>query len=93
MVGTAEFEPDHIPMPHAPPSTPEKAHDHIYDDEDESVSESESVTTEDVMESIMPRRMPAIRVQAHMDLPAWFVVVVSYVFAYGLGSFATRCSN
>ena len=87
MVGTAEIE------PHPPPTTPEKAHDPIYDEEDESVSESESVTTEDVMDSIMPRRMPAIHIQARLDLPAWFVVLVSYAFAYGLGSFTTRCSN
>jgi hypothetical protein len=58
-----------------------------------SESDDESVTTEDVMESIMPRRMPAIHVQARMDLPAWFVVLVSYVFAYGIGTFSTRCSS
>ena len=58
-----------------------------------SESDDASVTTEDVMESIMPRRMPAIHVQARLDLPAWFVVLVSYAFAYGLGSFSTRCSH
>jgi len=93
MVGTAEIEPDHVPLPHAPPNAESVADN---DAPDLLVSESEdsdSVTTEDVMESIMPRRMPAIHVQARLDLPAWFVVVVSYVFAYGLGSFATRCSH
>jgi len=87
MVGTAEID----PLPHAPPSTPDD--NIVHEDVDESVSESESVTTEDMMESIMPRRMPAIRIQAHMDLPAWFVVLVSYAFAYGIGTFSTHCSK
>jgi hypothetical protein len=88
MVGTAEIEPDHVPLlPDA-----ESVDDNVPDLVSES-DESESVTTEDVMESIMPRRMPAIHIQARLDLPAWFVVVVSYTFAYALGSFATRCSN
>jgi hypothetical protein len=88
MVGTAEIEPDHVPLlPDA-----ESVDDNVPDLVSES-DESESVTTEDVMESIMPRRMPAIHIQARLDLPAWFVVVVSYTFAYALGSFATRCSS
>jgi hypothetical protein len=88
MVGTAEIEPDHVPLP----PDAESVDDNVPDLVSES-DESESVTTEDVMESIMPRRMPAIHIQARLDLPAWFVVVVSYTFAYALGSFATRCSN
>jgi hypothetical protein len=82
MVGTAEIDTAPIAESVADNDVP-----------DESVSDSESVTTEDVMESIMPRRMPAIHVQARLDLPAWFVVLVSYAFAYGIGSFTTRCSN
>lgn len=83
MVGTAEIDTASVA-------------ESVADAPDPLVSESDdsdSVTTEDVMESIMPRRMPAIHVQARLDLPAWFVVMVSYVFAYGLGSFATRCSH
>ena len=82
MVGTAEI--DTAPIAES-----------VADAPDLLVSESDdaSVTTEDVMESIMPRRMPAIHVQARLDLPAWFVVLVSYAFAYGLGSFSTRCSH
>jgi hypothetical protein len=85
MVGTAEIEPDNVPV------TESVADNDVPD----LVSESDdaSVTTEDVMESIMPRRMPAIHIQARLDLPAWFVVLVSYAFAYGLGSFSTRCSH
>jgi len=85
MVGTAEIEPDHSPVV-------ESVADN--DEVPDLVSESDdaSVTTEDVLETIMPRRMPAIHVQARLDLPAWFVVLVSYAFAYGLGSFSTRCS-
>jgi hypothetical protein len=91
MVGTADIEPDHVPLPYAPPVAESVADNDVPD----LVSESDdaSVTTEDVMESIMPRRMPAIHIQARLDLPAWFVVVVSYTFAYALGSFATRCSS
>jgi hypothetical protein len=80
MVGTAEI--DTAPIAES-----------VADDVPDVVSENESVTTEDVMESIMPRRMPAIHIRARLDLPAWFVVLVSYAFAYGLGSFTTRCSN
>lgn len=84
MVGTAEIEP-----------TPVES---VADNDDvapdlESENDDTSVTTEDVIDSIMPRRMPAIHVQARLDLPAWFVVLVSYAFAYGLGSFSTRCSH
>ena len=84
MVGTAEIEPDNSPVAES-----------VADEVPDIVSESDdaSVTTEDVMETIMPRRMPAIHVQARLDLPAWFVVLVSYAFAYGLGSFSTRCSH
>ena len=82
MVGTADI--DTAPIAES-----------VADEVPDIVSESDdaSVTTEDVMESIMPRRMPAIHVQARLDLPAWFVVLVSYAFAYGLGSFSTRCSH
>jgi hypothetical protein len=83
MVGTAEI--DTAPIAESVADAP----DLLVSDSDES----DSVTTEDVMESIMPRRMPAIHVQARLDLPAWFVVLVSYAFAYGLGSFTTRCSH
>jgi hypothetical protein len=83
MVGTAEIDTASVAESVA------DAPDLLVSDSDDS----ESVTTEDVMETIMPRRMPAIHIQARMDLPAWFVVVVSYTFAYALGSFATRCSN
>jgi len=83
MVGTAEISDE-------PPAL--VSDDESVVDESESV-ESESVTTEDIMDSIIPRRMPAIHIQARLDLPAWFVVLVSYAFAYGLGSFTTRCSN
>ena len=91
MANMAEIEPE-TPVP--PPSTPEKAYDpaDVYDEDDESVSESESVTTEDVLNTIRPRNMPAIRVQAYLDLPAWFVVLTSYFFALGLGIFATSSS-
>jgi hypothetical protein len=84
MVGTAEIEPDHVPPPMA--ESVADAPDIVSENDDTSV------TTEDVMESIMPRRTPAIHIQARLDLPAWFVVLVSYAFAYGLGSFTTRCS-
>jgi hypothetical protein len=82
MVGTADI--DTAPIAES-----------VADEVPDIVSESDdaSVTTEDVMETIMPRRMPAIHVQARLDLPAWFVVLVSYAFAYGLGSFSTRCSH
>lgn len=85
MVGTAEIESDAVP----PPSSP------VDDDEDieiESVSDSDSVTTEDVLDTIRPRNMPAVRIQALMDLPAWFIVLTSYVFALGLGWFSTSSS-
>jgi len=64
----------------------------LVSDDESVVDESESVTTEDIMDSIIPRRMPAIRIQAHMDLPAWFVVLTSYMFALGLGFFSTYSS-
>ena len=83
MVGTAEIDTAPIAESIADNDVPDLV----------SESDSDSVTTEDVMESIMPRRMPAIHVQARLDLPAWFVVLVSYAFAYGLGSFTTRCSH
>jgi hypothetical protein len=81
MVGTAEID------------TAPVAESVVDDNVSVSDDDDASVTTEDVMESIMPRRMPAIHVQARLDLPAWFVVLVSYAFAYGLGSFSTRCSS
>ena len=83
MVGTAEIDAASVAESVA------DAPDLLVSESDES----ESVTTEDVFDTIMPRRMPAIHVQARLDLPAWFVVVVSYTFAYALGSFATRCAS
>ena len=65
----------------------------LVSDDESVVDESESVTTEDIMDSIIPRRMPAIRIQAHMDLPAWFVVLASYMFALGLGFFSNYSSS
>jgi hypothetical protein len=85
MVGTAEID----TTPIAESVADNDAPDLLVSESDES----ESVTTEDVFDTIMPRRMPAIHIQARMDLPAWFVVVVSYTFAYALGSFATRCAS
>jgi|LauGreDrversion2_3_1035106.scaffolds.fasta_scaffold246218_1 hypothetical protein len=65
----------------------------VVEDDESVVDESDSVTTEDIMDSIIPRRMPAIRIQAHMDLPAWFVVLASYMFALGLGFFSNYSSS
>lgn len=56
--------------------------------DDESVSDSESVTTEDVYDLITPSSKPSIRARVDLDLPAWFVVLTSYVFALGLGWFS-----
>jgi hypothetical protein len=65
----------------------------VVEDDESVVDESDSVTTENVMDSIIPRRMPAIQIQAHMDLPAWFVVLTSYMFALGLGFFSNYSSS
>ena len=56
-------------------------------DIDDDVS---SVTTDHIRDLMRPA--PAFQINARLDLPAWFVVLVSYAFAYGLGSFSTRCS-
>jgi hypothetical protein len=53
------------------------------------VSDSESVTTEDVMAMMTPKVRPSIEIDARLRLPAWFVVLTSYVFALGLGWFST----
>ena len=69
----------------ANPSTPEQE----VEEEVESVSDSESVTTEDVMAMLTSKHRPSIEIDARLRLPAWFVVLTSYVFALGLGWFST----
>lgn len=71
-----------------PPTTPERNTDD--EAEVESVSDSESVTTEDVYELLTPKNKPAVRAQVYLDLPAWFIVLTSYVFALGLGVFSSN---
>jgi hypothetical protein len=71
--------------PPVTPNTPDK------EEIEESVSDSESVTTEDVVDLITPRSLPAIEIDARLRLPAWFVVLTAYVFALGLGVFSSKC--
>jgi len=55
----------------------------------ESVADNEDVS--DVSDDNVTLRlpsMPSIQIQARLDLPAWFVVLTAYTFAYGLGFFA-----
>jgi hypothetical protein len=61
----------------------------LVSDDDEDMS---SVTTESVLDAIMPRRFPAvsIRAQVNLDLPAWFIVLTSYIISLGLGIWTSK---
>jgi hypothetical protein len=51
--------------------------------EDDMSSDSDTVTTEDVWNTILPEYRP--RVWITMDLPPWFVALSVYLFSLGIG--------
>ena len=57
-----------------------------HEEDEEIVSDEDSVTTEDIY---IPHRKP--RVFIVMDLPPWFVAVSVYLFSLGIGMWKTRC--
>jgi hypothetical protein len=77
------------------PSPVESATDEVPDLVDDESSDEEddesSVTTEDIYTTLTPKNLPAVQIYARLNLPAWFVVVVTYTFGLAIGVFRDRC--